>query len=339
MPDPIVFDSAVPKKTEVKISDRETFIYRFALNNGKLDYTGKGQVPGSILNQFSMDENDGFFRMATTKGDIFGEGENISKNNMYILDSDLDICGSLEDVAPGEKIYSVRFMGDRAYMVTFKKVDPLFVIDLKDAKNPKILGALKIPGYSDYLHPYDENHVIGFGKDAIELSNEGSWGKSGSTTAYYQGMKIALFDVSDVNNPKEKFKEMIGDRGTDSELLRDHKALLFSKEKGLMAFPVTVMEIKNGGNITAGNMPAYGSFSFQGAYVYNIDLEEGFKLKARISHISEEEYRKSGDRWYDSNKNVERIIYIGDDIYTISKGMIKANNIKDMKEKGSLLIP
>jgi len=339
VPGPIIYDSAVPQKPAVKISDRETVIYRFALNNGKLDYTGKGQVPGSILNQFSMDENGGFFRIATTKGDMWREGENTSKNNLYVLDSDLDICGSLEDVAPGERIYSVRFMGDRAYMVTFKKVDPLFVIDLKDANNPTILGALKIPGYSDYLHPYDENHIIGFGKDTIELSKTGSGGNSNSTTAYYQGMKIALFDVSDVNNPKEKFKEMIGDRGTDSELLRDHKALLFSREKELMAFPVTLMEIKDGGNIKAGNMPAYGSFTFQGAYVYNIDIEEGFKLKARISHISEDEYSKSGDRWYDSNKNVERIIYIGDDIYTISKGMIKANSIKDMKEKGSLLIP
>ncbi len=338
-PGPIIYDSAAPKKPAIKVSDRETVIYRFALNNGKLDYTGKGQVPGSILNQFSMDESKGYFRIATTKGDLWGEGENTSKNNLYVLDSDLNICGSLEDVAPGEKIYSTRFMGDRAYMVTFKKVDPLFVIDLKDAKNPKILGALKIPGYSDYLHPYDENHIIGFGKDTVELSNQGSWGKSGGTTAYYQGMKIALFDVSDVNNPKEKFKEIIGDRGTDSELLRDHKALLFSREKGLMAFPVTVKEIKNRENITEGNMPAYGSFAFQGAYIYNIDLLEGFKLKARISHISEEEYSKSGDRWYDSNKNVERIIYIGDDIYTISKGMIKANSIMDMKERGSLLIP
>jgi uncharacterized secreted protein with C-terminal beta-propeller domain len=338
IPDPIINDSAAPKKNEVKVIDRETVIYRFALNSGKLDYTGKGQVPGSILNQFSMDESGGFFRIATTKGSLFGEGELTSKNNMYVLDSDLEICGRLEDVAPGERIYSARFMGDRAYMVTFKKVDPLFVIDLKDPKNPTILGALKIPGYSDYLHPYDENHIIGFGKDTIELSNENSWSKDG-TTAYYQGMKIALFDVSDVNNPKEKFKEIIGDRGTDSELLNNHKALLFSKEKELMAFPVTVMEIKDGENVKAGNIPAYGSFSFQGAYVYNIDIEEGFKLKARISHISEEEYKKSGDRWYRSNNNVERIIYIGDDLYTISKGMIKANSLTDMKEKGSLLIP
>ena len=133
-------------------------------------------MPGSILNQFSMDENNGYFRITTTKGNLWGDGENISKNNLYVLDPDLNICGSLENIAPGERIYSTRFMGSRAYMVTFKKVDPLFVIDLKDVKNPKVLGALKIPGYSDYLHPYDGNYRINFGKDAIELENEGANG-------------------------------------------------------------------------------------------------------------------------------------------------------------------
>lgn len=335
---PVVYDSAVMAKPAPKPSDRETEIYRFAMNGGKLDYTGKGQVPGSILNQFSMDESKGFFRIATTKGSLFGEGENISKNNMYVLDKELKICGSIEDIAPGEKIYSVRFMGDRAYMVTFRKVDPLFVIDLKDPRKPSILGALKIPGYSDYLHPYDENHIIGFGKDTIELANEG-WGKPGSTTAYYQGMKVALFDVSDVSHPKEKFKEIIGDRGTDSELLNNHKALLFSREKELLAFPVSVMEIEGGGKVTEGNMPAYGSFSFQGAYVYNLDLEQGFRLRAKITHLSDEDYKKAGEYWYDGSKNVKRIIYIGDTIYTISEDMIRANDLKDMKDKGMLLIP
>lgn len=335
---PVIYDSAVARKTVPGTSDRETEIYRFTMNGGKLDYSGKGQVPGSILNQFSMDESKGSFRIATTKGSLFGEGENISKNNMYVLDKELKVCGSIEDIAPGEKIYSVRFMGDRAYMVTFRKVDPLFVIDLKDPRKPVILGALKIPGYSDYLHPYDENHIIGFGKDTIELANEG-WGKPGSTTAYYQGMKVALFDVSDVSHPKEKFKEIIGDRGTDSELLNNHKALLFSREKELMAFPVTVMEIEHGDNITEGNMPAYGSFSFQGAYVYNLDLENGFRLKAKITHLSDEDYRKAGEYWYDGSKNVKRIIYIGDTVYTISEDMIRANDLKDMKDMGTLLIP
>lgn len=334
---PVIKDSAAPKTILPRQNyDRNTVIYRFALNGGKLEYTGKGQVPGSILNQFSMDENNGFFRIATTKGEMWRSDEFTSKNNVYILDSGLNVAGKLEDIAPGEKIYSVRFMGDRAYMVTFKKVDPLFVLDLKDASKPKILGALKIPGYSDYLHPYDENHIIGFGKDAVEVVHKDEKGNVVSGNAYYLGMKMAIFDVSDVKNPKEKFVEKIGDRGTDSELLRNHKALLFSKEKNLLAFPVTLMEVRGQEKFDVRGMPAYGSFSFQGAYVYNIDLEKGFKLKSRITHISDEEYQKTGDYWYDSNKNVQRILYIDDSLYTVSNNVIKAHGIKDMKEKGSL---
>ena len=337
--DPVVYDSANPKSTIPNYYDRETLVYRFALNGGKLDYTGKGTVPGNILNQFSMDENNGYFRIATTKGDIWRNDENTSKNNLYVLDDELKIVGSIEDIAPGEKIYSVRFMGDRAYMVTFKTVDPLFVIDLKDANNPKILGALKIPGYSDYLHPYDENHIIGFGKDAVEVVHKDNKGNEIGRSAYYLGMKIAIFDVTDVNNPIEMFTEKIGDRGTDSELLNNHKALLFSKEKDLMAFPVTVAEVKNKDKATAPNTtPAYGSFVFQGAYIYNIDLIRGFTLRSKISHISDEEYLKSGGDWYGSNKNVERILYINDDLYTISKGMVKAHDINSMKQKGELTI-
>lgn len=319
-------------------SQTSTTIYKFGLNDGRAVYSGKGEVPGTILNQFSMDEYSGYFRIATTKGDIWRTDEYTSKNNLYVLDEKLNITGKIEDIAPGERIYSARFMGDRAYMVTFKNVDPLFVIDLKDPQAPKILGALKIPGYSDYLHPYDENHIIGFGKDTIEISQKDWRGNDMGTMAYYQGMKLAIFDVTDITNPVEKFKENIGDRGTDSEMLRNHKALLFSREKNLLAFPVTLMEIKNP-NPMENQFPQYGEFTFQGAYVYHVDMEKGFTLRGRITHMSEEEYRKAGRGWYYGNNNVERIFYIGDVLYTISKGMIKANDLKSLAELKSLPIP
>ncbi len=338
--DPIIYDSANPKeKANFDYNDRETMVYRFTFKGSDLNYTGKGIVPGDILNQFSMDENGEYFRIATTKGEVWREDERTSKNNLYVLDKDMKITGSIEDIAPGEKIYSVRFMGDRAYIVTFKTVDPLFVIDLKDAKKPEILGALKIPGYSDYLHPYDEDHIIGFGKDTIEVINKDNKGNELGRTVHYLGMKMALFDVSDVSNPKEKYSEKIGDRGTESELLHNHKALLFSKEKNLLAFPVTLMEVKDEDKGLDGTrIPKYGEFTFQGALVYNIDLENGFKLKSKISHINDEEYLKSATNWYRSSNNVERIIYIGDDLYTLSKGMIKAHDLDSMKQKGELKI-
>lgn len=299
-----------------------TRLYKFALQKGNIAYAGNGEVPGHILNQFSMDEHDGYLRIATTTGSLHGTDEHIAKNHVYILDGHLKQVGKLTDIAPGEKIYAVRFMGERAYMVTFKKVDPLFVLDLKNPRAPKILGALKIPGYSDYLHPYDENHVIGFGKDAVAYDD----------TAYYQGMKLALFDVSDVTRPKEKFKTMIGDRGTDSELLRNHKALLFSREKQVLAFPVTLMEKPNGST----NIREYGTFAFQGAYVYRLDLEQGFQLRTRITHLSPEDQLKAGDAWYEHDQNVTRILMIGDVLYTLSADQIQAHDLRSLQQVGQV---
>jgi inhibitor of cysteine peptidase len=320
--------------SERSYTPKNSSIYKFKLSQGDVQFMTQGEVPGTILNQFSMDENNGFFRIATTTGEMWREDEHTSKNNLYILDQELKLTGKIEDIAPGERIYSVRFMGDRGYMVTFKTVDPLFVIDLEDPTAPSILGKLKIPGYSDYLHPYDENHLIGFGKDTVEYAQ----GKGKPNTAYYQGMKMALFDVTDVSNPKEKFVEIIGDRGTDSELLYNHKALLFSKKKSLLAFPIRLMEIKEKKKKSE-NITQYGEFTFQGAYIYGIDLEQGFTLHKRITHISEEEYLKAGQHWYKSHNNVERILYIGDTLYTLSKGMIKAHELDSFEERNQLHIP
>lgn len=320
----IMKDSSQPAEEESK-----TLIYKFALQNGRAVYTGKGEVKGRILNQFSMDEYKETFRIATTSGDIWKENEYTSKNNIYILDKDLKLIGKLEGIAPREKIYSARFMGERAYMVTFRNVDPFFVIDLKNPQKPKILGQLKIPGYSDYLHPYDQNHIIGFGKDTVEIKGQ----------AFYQGMKIAIFDVSDVNNPVEKSKVIIGDRGTESELLHNHKALLFSKEKNILAFPVTVMKIKPEQKQNPDQeIPPYGSFSFQGAYIYTIDLKTGLKLKGTITHLEKEDYLKAGDSWYESHKNIQRIMYIGNYLYTISPAIIKSHNMNTLQNIQTLKI-
>ncbi|WP_409345685.1 beta-propeller domain-containing protein [Paenibacillus sp. MBLB4367] len=315
-------------------SDQTSVVYKFLLDQGQVRIVSKGEVPGYALNQFSMDEYGGYFRIATTKGDMWRTDEQTSKNNVYVLDESMNVVGKLEGVAPGERIYSVRFMGGRAYMVTFKNVDPLFVIDLHNPQSPAVLGALKIPGYSDYLHPYDETHLIGFGKDTVELSSPSGTGSS----AYYQGMKIAMFDVSDVSRPIELFKEIIGDRGTDSELLRNHKALLFSKEKNLLAFPISVMKAAKQ-QAEGKGIPAYGQFAFQGAYIYNVDLANGFRLKGEITHLSEDDRLKAGSAWYGSSRNIERIVTIGDQLYTLSQSEIRANAIGNMKETGRLAIP
>jgi len=301
-----------------------TSIYKFALDSGSVTYGGKQTVPGRILNQFSMDEYDGYFRIATTTHD----DNYIEINGLYVLDEDLEIVGKIDDIAPDERIYSARFMGNRAYMVTFKLVDPLFVIDLSDPTEPTVLGALKIPGYSDYLHPYDENHLIGFGKDTIEEKG----------VALDQGMKLSLFDVTDVTDPKEKFVVSIGDRGTDSPLLRNHRALLFDPGRNLLAFPISVAELSERQRNSRHEYAAweYGEFKFQGAYVYSLDLENGFEFRGGITHMSEQDMLRSGMYSWNHDKAVERIIRIGENLFTASGEMIKSTAISSLKDIGSV---
>ena len=305
--------------------EETTTIYKFALDGPRAIYRASAQVPGTILNQFSMDETNGYFRIATTRGYVTREGSN-STNNVYVLDPAMKAAGRLEGLARGEKIYSVRFMGARAYLVTFKKVDPLFVIDLGNPNDPKVLGELKIPGFSDYLHPYDETHVIGVGKNTVEASPG-----EGGNFAWYQGMKIAIFDVSDVSNPKEMQKVEIGDRGTDSYALEDHRAFLFDREKNLLVLPVLLAELTPEQKASAGRQANdYGTYTFQGAYVYDVSLEGGFKLKGRVTHVTDPTGLENGYGYYGSPDSVRRALYIGDNLYTVSEARIKINRLGDL---------
>jgi uncharacterized secreted protein with C-terminal beta-propeller domain len=308
-------------------SEARTTIHRFALEGPRTRYVASGQVPGTILNQFSMDESNGFFRIATTRGHLSREGSDTT-NNVYILDPDMKIAGRLEGLAAGESIYSVRFMGARAYMVTFKKVDPLFVLDLADPLNPRVLGELKIPGYSDYLHPYDETHVIGVGKNTVEAAPE-----EGGNFAWYQGMKIAIFDVTDVANPTEMHKVEIGDRGTDSYALYDHKAFLFDREKNLLVVPVLLAELTPEQKASPERKDYdYGEYTFQGAYVYDISLEGGFKLKGRVTHAVDPAGTEYEYGYYGAPESVRRALYIDNDLYTVSEARIKINALDDLAE-------
>ncbi len=314
-------DIAVPGNFMKKIAySPNTTVFKFKLlqeGSEAVSFISKSEVDGSVLNQFSMDEYDGYFRIATTDYNSSSQ----QSNNMFVLDKNMKTVGKITNIAPDERIYSVRFMGKRAYMVTFKQVDPLFAIDLSNPTAPKILGALKIPGYSDYLHPYDENHLIGFGKDTVVYDG----------VALYQGMKMSLFNVKDPTNPKELFVENIGDRGTDSDLLRNHRALLFSKEKNILAFPVSLFEKSP---IDKNNPSAYGMYKGQGAYVYSVDLNKGFIKKGVISHEPAQALQASGMYGGDRQFYVDRIIYIGDNLYTVSGYGVKANAIADLNENG-----
>lgn len=281
-----------------------TVIYKFNLNNGKIDVVSQGKVPGTIINQFSMDEHEGTFRIATTTGEFW---QNTSMNNVYILDNAMKVIGKLEGLAKGERIYSTRFAEDRIYMVTFRQVDPLYVIDTSNPMKPVVEGMLKIPGYSTYLHIIDENHLLGFGYE----TEEATWGGT-----INKGLKLSLFDVTNPNRPKELKAEVIGQSGTYSEVLYNHKALMFSLNKGIMAFPVYVA----GDNYKT---------EFVGAYVYNV-ISDNFYYKTKISHMDDEQYAYG--------QEIRRAIYINDCIYSFSDNEMQVHSIETNKKVGELII-
>ena len=321
---------AIPRYDEKK-GVVVTEIHRIHIEENSIKWEASGQVPGYILNQFSMDENDGYFRIATTTGYLSRRtGQATSSNHIFVLDMDLKIVGKLENIAPNEKIYSARFMGTRCYLVTFKKVDPLFVISLEDPSEPRILGKLKIPGYSDYLHPYGENYLIGIGKETVE-AEEGDF-------AWYQGVKVSLFDVSDVENPREIAKYEIGDRGTDSPVLRDHKALLFDEERNLLAIPVLVAEIDERKYPEGVPPNAHGDYVWQGVYVFTIN-ETGISLRGRVTHIDDSDDLEKSGFYFKSEYSVKRALYIENLLYSISDKKIKINDLATLQQINEIDLP
>jgi uncharacterized secreted protein with C-terminal beta-propeller domain len=227
-----------------------TWVYRLRIDGSSIVCKAEGKVPGHELNQFSMDEYGGYFRIATTT-----QGPNgVTKNNVYVLDMDLYVVGTLEDLAPGETIDSARFIGDRCYLSTsVVRKDPFFVVDVSDPHNPQVLGYLKIPGFTRYLHPYDEDHLIGIGRDG-----DGH-------------VRVSIFEVSNVSEPVEVASYSVASQWSNTPLLwGDHKAFLFDGRQ-LLAIP----------------MDTYGEgstdVSWTGVYVFNISLD-GVTLKGKIDH-------------------------------------------------------
>ncbi len=293
----------------------ETVIHRISIDDASVRYEATGVVSGHVLNQFSMDEYGDYFRVATS--DSYGSGTNV-----YVLTRDLKVVGRLEGLSPGEVFHAARFMGDRAYLVTFKRLDPLFVVDLHNPAKPAVLGQLNVTGVSDYLQPYDETHLIGIGKSAQEVTWENA--------ALFLGLKISLFNVSDPNHPAEMSRFLVGDRGTDSPALTDHKAVLFDRSKNLLVIPVEVVG-QTGPSITSPTWYMEGPHS-QGAYVFSVTLQNGIVFRGSITHLPTGQLPDYTNTAY----FVTRALYIGDFLYTISNEMVKMNSLVDLQETGSV---
>jgi uncharacterized secreted protein with C-terminal beta-propeller domain len=256
-----------------------------------------------------MDEWYGYLRIATSRGHV--PDPNVESTVSILArvgDSNLVRVGAVEHIAPGEDIRSVRFDGDRGYIVTFKKTDPLFVLDLYNPANPVMLGELKIPGFSTYIHRIDPDHLLSIGFDANDHES----------FAFFDGVILQLFDVSNPIEPKLLHKEKIGTRGSSSEAATDHLAFNYFAEKGMFAIPMTICE--GGGDGTFGQ-----ELSFSGLLVYQVSLEEGFKRLGGINHG----VRGAGCQtwWSNANSEVKRSVFLDDLVYSIATDRLKVQRL------------
>ena len=249
--------------------------------------TAMGAVPGVTLNQFSLDESDdGLLRVATTSG--FGDQASSGVYSLAASAGNLQTIGSVTGLAPGERIYSVRFIGDRGYVSTFRQIDPLFVIDLANPAKPRVVGELKVPGFSSYLHPLDATHLLGIGRDVDP------------DTGRVLGLQLSIFDVGDPANPKRTATYTFEGEGWQSwsAALWDHHALSWFAQQGILALPVQQGDWWAGSN---------------GLVVFKVDTSstEGFTNLGEITH----------------DGSVQRSVRIGEFLYSISAGEVKVHRL------------
>lgn len=260
-----------------------TLIHKIKLNWNETKYENSTIIPGSPLTQYSMDENNWEFRIVTKSS--YPERH----TNVYVLDKNLAMKWKLEKLAKDENFQSSRFIWDKLYLVTFKQIDPLFVIDLKDSSNPKVLGELKIPGYSTYLHPYDETHLIWIGYDTKENK---WWGTQNN------GLKIDLYDVTDLANPKQQYTLTMGDYGSFSEVLNNPRLFVWDDKNKTLYMNATIYKSANDTNDTYRH-----SDVFQGSVAIKIDKDSWIKELARVTHID--------TKWIEEKRLEECKKYVG----------------------------
>ncbi len=293
--------------------DEASEIHKFKIGENARDtrYIGSGLVPGHVLDQFAMDEWSGYLRVATTRGrvpdpkvssaiSIMAEGK----------DGNLVRVGAVENIAPGEDIRAVRFDDDRGYVVTFKKTDPLFVVDLYQPAHPAILGELKIPGFSTYIHRIDPDHLLSIGFDA---NDHGDF-------AYFDGVILQLFDVNNPTDPRLVHREKIGSRGSSSGAATDHLAFNYFASEGLLAIPMTICD--GGGDGRNGD-----HLSFSGLLVYDVDLEKGFTRLGGVDHGSAVKGADCNTWWSDAKSAVKRSVFLDDLVYSIASDRVKVQRM------------
>ena len=286
----------------------KTEILRFSIDGTEIKENGSLLVEGTILNQFSMDEYNGYFRVVTEKTDEIDYGEYVAfdmdgrTTSLYVFDSDLKQIGKTENLAQGESVKSVRFDGDIAYFVTFRQTDPLFTVDISDPQNPKVLSELKIPGFSQYLHVMPDNKLLGFGRDADVLS--------GITDE----LKISMFDTSDKTDVSELATKIFGSENSCSEAEYNHKAIYVDEENFIIGIP-------------------YWSYDEQQSVFYSIFKYDTQKDEFVLIKTIEEEFATS--RYFDYGRYI-RGIKIDENFYLVTDKAIYAYESKKFEKTGSV---
>jgi hypothetical protein len=297
-----------------------TTVHRFAVGSdpAATAYAASGPVAGRVLNQFSMDEHEQSLRIATTSGHL---PDPSATNTLTVLQQSgayLTTAGTVGNFAQGEDIRSVRFEGPSAYVVTFKKTDPLWAFDLSDPHAPRIAGELQIPGFSTYIHKMDATHLLTIGFDA---NDHGEF-------AFFDGVILQIFDVSNPAAPALVQKTKIGTRGSSSEALTNHLAFTYAADRGLLALPMTICE--GGGDGT------YGSdMTFSGLMVFGVDVAKGFTEIGRVAHPNAPDGNgydsgTCGNWWADASSEVKRTIFMDDFVYSISESVVKVEALSKM---------
>jgi len=273
-----------------------TLVHRFDIaEDFETSYTGSGEVRGSLLNQFSMSEHRGYLRVATTD-------QADEESFVTVLDAQSDELRTVARVGNlglGEQIYAVRFIGDTGYVVTFRQIDPLYTLDLSDPKNPKVLGELKIQGYSAYLHPIGESLLLGIGQDANE-------------NGQVKGTQISLFDVSNLEEPIRLHQARIG-QGSSSEAEYDHHAFLWWPSLNMAVLPVNAYHYDE--------RTGYEEW-FSGAVGARVDRARGISSIGTLRHPQGSQIRRS--------------VVIGDTLYTISDDGVKTSVLETFAERAWL---
>jgi hypothetical protein len=291
---------------------------------GQTHYTGSGRVDGQIVDQFSLDEDNGAIRVATTTGLLWrwwadDEDRPEMENHVWVLEdhgSQLDIVGHVGGIAKGERIMSSRFQGDKGYLVTYQYVDPLFTLDLSDRTHPRVVGELEVPGFSTYLHPIADGKLLSIGVDGTNR-----W-----------RTQVSLFDVSDFANPSLDAALPVEAQNTWgwSEALYDHKAFQYWAPKGLLAIPQSTYAYENSNG--------YYSYRYLSQLVLvNVDPTTGsLGIKGRIDHSAY--YDSDPDTWW-RFVDIRRSIFMGDYVYAISDRAITAHRVSDLGKTAEQTLP